>query len=409
MGLKASTQGKEAIAKAIKAQEFRLNGKNCPLQAVKESFGEELSETTWERFIYAKAPIREKNFNALCKILQLDPKNIAMRPEAHCFDSAPMQFRFYGREPELQALEHWIKRDRCRLILICGLDGIGKTWLAAKLTDKVHDRFDRSFSQDFSYAQPIREIIANLLRRVDSDFASGIDLHESLLNLRMRLIKALTDQRILITLNESWDDRDRLQDSYHQMQGWLLELSEKAHQSCVVMTTRIELDMPIIEKKVQSLKLGGLCESAIVQLLNDKGITCNLDSARRLGERYGGNPSALNLAVSLIIKHYGGDCEGFLSRTIMIPPSLEEIYRQHWDHLSETHKALLKQLAACQEALLKEELDVKLSAEVPASEIDLAVFDLERRSLLELVQEGSRSAYTLQPVLQRLIQRKKLV
>src|SRR5439155_1616262 len=42
---------------------------------------------------------------------------------------APHLDQFYGREKELVELEQWIVGDRCRLVAVLGIGGIGKTAL----------------------------------------------------------------------------------------------------------------------------------------------------------------------------------------------------------------------------------------------------------------------------------------
>lgn len=49
---------------------------------------------------------------------------------------------FYGRTEELIKLEQWSLNERCRLIIISGLGGIGKTLLCAKFAKKIHGEFD---------------------------------------------------------------------------------------------------------------------------------------------------------------------------------------------------------------------------------------------------------------------------
>lgn len=48
---------------------------------------------------------------------------------------------FYGRTRELATLTDWIEAERCRLIALLGMGGIGKSSLAAKLIDRLQDRF----------------------------------------------------------------------------------------------------------------------------------------------------------------------------------------------------------------------------------------------------------------------------
>ena len=54
---------------------------------------------------------------------------------------APDVSVFYGRIAELAVLQQWILKDRCRLITIFGMGGIGKTWLATKLAEQIQHEF----------------------------------------------------------------------------------------------------------------------------------------------------------------------------------------------------------------------------------------------------------------------------
>jgi predicted ATPase len=49
---------------------------------------------------------------------------------------------FYDRASELATLRSWILEQRCRLIALTGMSGIGKTALAVQLVQQIKDEFE---------------------------------------------------------------------------------------------------------------------------------------------------------------------------------------------------------------------------------------------------------------------------
>ena len=49
---------------------------------------------------------------------------------------------FYGRTTELAQLQDWIVSDRCSLVALLGMGGMGKSALAAKAIQQVQNEFD---------------------------------------------------------------------------------------------------------------------------------------------------------------------------------------------------------------------------------------------------------------------------
>src|SRR6202022_149922 len=49
---------------------------------------------------------------------------------------------FYGREQELAQLSHWLLQERCRVVSLLGLGGIGKSALAVQVMHRLADQFD---------------------------------------------------------------------------------------------------------------------------------------------------------------------------------------------------------------------------------------------------------------------------
>src|SRR5216684_3182757 len=49
---------------------------------------------------------------------------------------------FYGRQPELALLSQWVVQERCRMVSVLGVGGIGKSALAVTLMRRVAERFE---------------------------------------------------------------------------------------------------------------------------------------------------------------------------------------------------------------------------------------------------------------------------
>ena len=77
--------------------------------------------------------------------LQVTPPELKTSVAAKCrqdWGEAVEVSVFYGRTEELNTLDQWIIRDRCRLVALLGMGGIGKTSLSIKLAQRIQDNFD---------------------------------------------------------------------------------------------------------------------------------------------------------------------------------------------------------------------------------------------------------------------------
>jgi ABC-type glutathione transport system ATPase component len=85
-------------------------------------------------------PHNEETSNSLqTKTLYQD---LSEMPELGAFYDSPSGDSFASRTPELETLTTWILQQRCRLIALTGISGIGKTTLAVQLVQQIKDEFE---------------------------------------------------------------------------------------------------------------------------------------------------------------------------------------------------------------------------------------------------------------------------
>jgi transcriptional regulator with XRE-family HTH domain len=159
-----------------------LKDRGFPSQrALSEDLG--LALSTVSNFMNGK-PVDRAIFEEICLKLALDWKKIAAPvveelspsneklPE-HSVVRALEQYQdwgeapdgsiFYGRANELTQLEEWIVQDQCRLVLMLGMGGTGKTALSVKLSERIYEHFDALIWRSLRNAPPLQTLLTDLI------------------------------------------------------------------------------------------------------------------------------------------------------------------------------------------------------------------------------------------------------
>jgi GTPase SAR1 family protein len=432
--LKASTPGLAKIKQARKDKAWNVDSPKWLEEASAvlgvnwETAGylaEGISEGTWKRFLAGKRPIKAEAFKAYSQILGLNWQEISAIEVLRSTDQvsvqnwgeAPESGVFYGRTTELATLKQWLLKDRCRLVTLLGMGGIGKTSLVVKFAESNQEQFQYIIWRSLRYIPALEDLLSDLMQVFSNQpqIQTGIGAKLS------QLIDYLRRYRCLIVLDnfESllWDSN--LQEmtrnpsssycSGYEVYGeFIKRIGESQHQSAITLISRekpreiaaIEGQLPI-----RSLQLNGLEASDAIEILKAKGLRGE-ECWKKLIELYGGNPLALNIISTIIQDLFGSNVPEFLNQNTLVITGFTDILDQQFNRLSSLEKQVAYWLAIHCHPVALSQLQTNLGFSVKKSQLIEALQSLVWRSFIEKVTEPSEVIFTLQPLIMKYVNNK---
>ena len=314
---------------------------------------------------------------------------------------------FYGCTPELTKLAQWIVRDRCRLVAVLGMGGIGKTALAVKLAQEIQVEFEYVIWRSLRNAPQIATLLADLVLLLSDQQETKADI--------ARLLHYLRTCRCLLILDNvetilQPGDISLYLAGYEEYGDLLRLIAETAHQSCLLLTSREKphevAALEGVELAVRSLRLSGSSEVAKA-LLQAKGLVgadkqkqlLSTSAVETLCECYSNNPLALKIVATSIQDLFDGDIQAFLTQNTIIFNSIRRLLEQQFNRLSSLEQTIMYWLAINREWTVIAELYEDILPKVSKANLLEALDGLWGRSLIEK-QSGS---YTQQPVVMEYV------
>lgn len=334
---------------------------------------------------------------------------------------------FVGRNKELEILEEWIIKARCRLVALFGLGGIGKTGLSLKLTqagigktdlsrklsDIVKKHFEGVIWRSLLNAPPPTEILTDLLKFVSNQ--PEINLPATPNEQITQLLKYLQQHRYLLILDNfetvlqsGEKPAGQCLPGYEAYEQLLQRIGNTPHDSCLLLTSR-ERPSEIVnlarnDGPVRFRNLSGLEFSDGKQIFEDIGqfsSDADNDWKELIEKRYCGNPLALELVAKHIEEVFSSNISAFLKtkEQVILVDDLKVLLDWHFERLSELQKEVMFWLAINREPISLGKLREDILSWQAEQDLPLTLQSLQRRIPLEIITESSKTQFTLQPVL----------
>src|SRR6266851_4394931 len=186
-------------------------------------------------------------------------------PRLDCGDALDVP-TFYGREQELALLSQWVLQERCRVVSVLGMGGIGKSALAVQVMHRLADQFDVVIFRSLRDAPSCEEVLDACLQVLSPErlvlVPQSLERRLSLLLEQLRASRVLLVLDNLESLLEEGEVRGRLRPGYEEYGRLLRRVAETAHQSCLLLTSREKpTELRSLEGSrtpVRALRLAGL-------------------------------------------------------------------------------------------------------------------------------------------------------
>ncbi|MEX0270165.1 NB-ARC domain-containing protein [Leptolyngbyaceae cyanobacterium UHCC 1019] len=328
------------------------------------------------------------------------------------WDTAVDASIFYGREAELVQLWQWVTSDRCRVVGVLGIGGIGKSTIAVKVALQMQAEFEIVVWRSLANAPPLEELLSSLLTFLMPLFGDDPIIPATLDQQLSKLMQYLRSRRCLLILDNAEiilqrEQAGQWRSGYEGYGQVLRTIGETSHLSCLLLTSREKpRDVALMEGGqvlVRSLLLSGLSPDDGRAIFRQKGaFTGSEGEWETLIHHYGGNPLALKLVAAATQDLFNGsvpDVLTYLSQGISVFEDIRDLLDRQFDRLCEAEQKILFWFAILREPVSIAEIRENVVDPAAQQSVPNLINSLLRRSLIE----KNDGLFFLQPVVMEYV------
>jgi hypothetical protein len=310
--------------------------------------------------------------------------------------NAPDLRDFYGRELELKTLSQAILANRCSLVSIIGLKGIGKTALALQSLEQLAPAFERVIwcSLD-ERTWDLGEWVNACLLRHTEDASPPLAPEDAI----AILMETCRTHRLLLVLDGYDILLDPADSTCAIFSDLLQRFGAERHRSCLLLTSRENpqalVTLADCGHPVYTLSLAGLAPDAAEQILTNRGLQ-DTQHWPELIRLFQGNPLALQLIAMRIQRFFQGQVGEFLKQETLTLAQIDDLVFHQVQGLSRSERSILYWLVLADQSL--DFADLRQRAELSGATLLTALEALLRRSLIQ-----GESKFTVEPLVHKYI------
>ncbi|OUL28021.1 hypothetical protein BV372_25295 [Nostoc sp. T09] len=370
-----------------------------------EALGEQVSKTNFQTALERRLLLLESKEKA-SQLIPLTPdadcKTQLLSSSRQDWGEAVDVSLFYGRQNELATLTQWILQDKCRLVALLGMGGIGKSACSVKLAQILQAEFEFIIWRSLANAPPLETLLTDLILFLSNQQSIKADIGQLIHYLRSARCLVILDNLETILDAEQAGQYSPGYEGYGEL---LRVVGETSHKSCVMLTSR-EKPAEIatfegVELAVRTLQLKGSQEAAVA-LLQTKGLVGSPQKKQALCERYSNNLLALKIVATTIQDLFDKSIEDFLKQDTMVFNGIRRLLEQQFNRLSALEQTVMYQLAINREWTTIDQLQKYIVPTISKARLLEALEALNGRSLIE----KKSSSYTQQPLVMEYVNEK---
>ena len=310
------------------------------------------------------------------------------------------------RPQAVEQLKLLVTEQKCRLITLHGIAGIGKTFLASKLTETLIKDFDKVIWRTVTPNLSPHLLITEILRFLEND--PQLTVSESLEIAIPKLIYSLSKHRCLVVIDDLQTILNDKRRCHHNYGLFLQKIAQGRHRSCFLLNSRTlpEEIIKILGKKVKAFQVKGLESDECTTLIKNEGLKNNSWKKQDLINAYQGHPLALKMAVHIIKNIHQGSITNFLEESFFLNNIIISILDEQFSRLSHLKQQLMILLASEFAPISIQEIFVKNPSfsKNHSSEITSHLYDLLQQSLIStMINDQQQSCFFLEPLIRKYV------